>query len=90
MSLHSIVAHTGKFHFVWTKPYDISRRWSRTRDVETSFSKTTGNKTLEFDGVSPSNDLTRYKMESFYFYLISMKCADLRFCAPDDHPHSIL
>jgi hypothetical protein len=40
------------------------------RGVEASFSKTTGNKTLEFGGVSPSNDRTRYKMESFYFYLI--------------------
>jgi hypothetical protein len=40
------------------------------RGVEASFSKTTGNKTLEFGAVSPSNDLTRYKMESFYFYLI--------------------
>jgi hypothetical protein len=33
--------------------------------VKASFSKITGNKTLEFGGVSPSNDLTRYKMESF-------------------------
>jgi hypothetical protein len=40
------------------------------KGVEASFSKTTGNKTLELGGVSPSNDLTRYKMESFYFYLI--------------------
>jgi hypothetical protein len=40
------------------------------RGAEASFSKTTGNKTLEFGGVSPSNDLTQYKMESFYFYLI--------------------
>jgi hypothetical protein len=40
------------------------------RGVEASFSKTTWNKTLEFGGVSSSNDLTRYKMESFYFYLI--------------------
>jgi hypothetical protein len=40
------------------------------RGVEVSFSKTTGNKTLEFGGVSPSNDLARYKMESFYFDLI--------------------
>jgi hypothetical protein len=40
------------------------------RGVEASFSKTTGNKTLELGGVSPSNDLIRYKMESFYFYLI--------------------
>jgi hypothetical protein len=40
------------------------------RGMEASFSKTTGNKTFEFGGVSPSNDLIRYKMESFYFYLI--------------------
>jgi hypothetical protein len=40
------------------------------RGVEVSFSKTTGNKTLEFGGVSPSYNLTRYKMKSFYFYLI--------------------
>jgi hypothetical protein len=31
--------------------------------VEASFSKTTGNKTLEFGGVSLFKDLTRYKME---------------------------
>jgi hypothetical protein len=66
--------------------------------VEASFSKITGNKTLEFGGVSPSNDLTRHKMESFYFYLITKcsyfhlitKCTDLEFCAPDDHPRSVL
>jgi hypothetical protein len=40
------------------------------RGVEHSFSKTTGDKTLEFGGVSSSNDLTRYKIKSFYFYLI--------------------
>jgi hypothetical protein len=40
------------------------------RVVEASSSKTTGNKTLEFGGVSPSNNLTRYKIEFFYFYLI--------------------
>jgi hypothetical protein len=56
--------------------------------MEASFSKATGNKTLEFGGGSPFNDLTRYKMESFYFYLIETKCTDLGFCAPDDHPHS--
>jgi hypothetical protein len=39
------------------------------RGVEASFLKTTGNKTLEFGGVSPFNDPTRYKMKSFYFYL---------------------
>jgi hypothetical protein len=43
---------------------------SPARGVEASFSKTTRNKTLEFGGVSLSNDLTRYKMESFYFDLI--------------------
>jgi hypothetical protein len=41
-----------------------------SRDMETSFSKTTENKTSEFGGASPSNDLTLYEMESFYFYLI--------------------
>jgi hypothetical protein len=60
------------------------------RGVEASFSKTTRNKTLEFGGISLSNDLTRYKKESFYFCLIEMKCIDLGFCAPDDHPHSVL
>jgi hypothetical protein len=50
--------------------------------VKASFSKTTGNKTLEFGGVSPSNGLTRYKMESFHFYLISTKCIDLGFVRP--------
>jgi hypothetical protein len=39
------------------------------RSVKTSFSKTAGNKALELGGVSPSNDLTRYKMESIDFYL---------------------
>jgi hypothetical protein len=29
---------------------------TRDRGVEASFSKTIGNKTLEFGGVSPSND----------------------------------
>jgi hypothetical protein len=43
---------------------------AQKRGAEASFSKTTGNKTLEFGGVSPSNGLTRYKMESLYFYLI--------------------
>jgi hypothetical protein len=44
---------------------------TRRRGVESSYSKITGNKTLELVRVSPSNDLTRYKMESVYFYLIS-------------------
>jgi hypothetical protein len=48
---------------------DLPDRDCRIRGVEASFSKTTGNKTLEFGGISPSNDLTRYKTESFYFYL---------------------
>jgi hypothetical protein len=40
------------------------------RGVEASFSKTAGNKILEFGGASPSSDPTRCKMESFYSYLI--------------------
>jgi hypothetical protein len=43
-----------------------------TSDVKTCGSlifKDNRNTTLEFGGVSPSNDLTRDKMESFYFYL---------------------
>jgi hypothetical protein len=49
---------------------DIKETDICARGVEASFSKRTGNKTLEFGRVSHSNDLTRYKMESFYFYLI--------------------
>jgi hypothetical protein len=40
------------------------------RGVGASFSTTIGSKTLEFGVVSLSNDLIRYKIESFYLYLI--------------------
>jgi hypothetical protein len=63
----------GVHKYAWRKNIaktQEAHRGSANRGVEASFSKTTGNKTLEFGGVSPSNDLTRYKKESFSFYLI--------------------